>query len=48
MLFHSLNPQAQPVPTPIPPELIHLLIIDTPDWTSSRWTTLWTSIFLVD
>ena len=48
MLFHSLNPQARPVPTPIPPELIHLLIIDIPDWTSRRWTTLWTSIFLAD
>jgi len=26
-------------------ELLDLLIVARPDWTSSQWTDLWTSIF---
>ena len=47
-LFRSLNPQAQQKATQISAELLHLLIIDPPDWTSRCWTTLWSSIFLMD
>ena len=46
--FYSLHPQAQARPITIPAELIQLLIIDKPDWTSRRWTTLWSSIFQTD
>ena len=42
--FKSHFPQAQAVPTPIPPEVI-LLILSKPDWTQQSWTRLWTSIF---
>ena len=42
-LFLSLHPQAQRAATPIPAELLHLLIIEQPDWTSHRWTELWSA-----
>ena len=42
-LFLSLHPQAQRTTTPIPAELLQLLIIEQPDWTSHRWTELWSA-----
>ena len=42
-LFLSLHPQAQRTATPIPAELLHLLIIEQPDWTSHHWTGLWSA-----
>ena len=44
MLFKTLHPQAHPTPAPLPMQLIRLLIIEKPDWTSHRWTELWTAI----
>ena len=44
-LFKSLYPQGNPAPTPIPVELLDLLIVSMPDWTSVHWTQLWSSIF---
>ena len=44
-LFLSIIPQADKHPTHIPQELLQLLLIDRPDWTSQRWTLLWSSIF---
>ena len=41
--FHILHPQAQKTPTPLPGQLIRLLITERPDWTSHRWTELWTA-----
>ena len=43
--FLSTYPQAQPSPTQIPEELVDLLILSAPDWTSQLWTKLWTAIF---
>ena len=40
-LFHTLLPQAVPRPTTIPMVLIQLPMVD---WTSQRWTELWSSI----
>jgi len=42
-LFRMLHPQAQPWPAVLPEQLIRLLIIEQPDWTSQRWTELWTA-----
>ena len=44
-LFLHSRPQAQMTPTPLPPALQELLILQKPDWTSTRWIQLWTSIF---
>lgn len=44
-LFRSLHPQADPEPTAIPAALLDLLVITKPDWTSKRWTELWSTIF---
>lgn len=44
-IFFSHLPQANPDPTPLPQELLDLIIISKPDWTSPHWTELWTSIF---
>ena len=44
-LFLSIIPQADEHPTHIPQELLQLLLIDRPGWTSQRWTSLWSSIF---
>ena len=43
--FLLLHPQASRRPAPIPQELVDLLIVSRPDWTSSHWTRLWNSIF---
>ena len=44
-LFRSLHPQAAEEATPISPDLLDLLLLSQPDWTSPRWTGLWTTIF---
>ena len=44
-LFRSLHPQGNQEQTAIPDALLDLLIISRPDWTSKRWTELWSSIF---
>jgi len=44
-LFQSTSPQANHHPTGIPEDLLDLLIITKPDWTSPSWTKLWTNIF---
>ena len=46
--FHSLLPQADQEPTLIPDSFLDLLIVSRPDWTSRRWTELWSSIFKMD
>ena len=46
MLFRYLHPQALPCPTPLPAELLDLLIIEQPDWTSQRWTDLWSATLM--
>ena len=43
--FLSNYPQASPMPTPLPQELLDLTIIAKPDWTSAHWTSLWSGIF---
>jgi len=42
-LFRVLHPQAHPWPATLPEQLIKLLITEQPDWTSHRWTELWTA-----
>lgn len=42
-LFFSQNPAALPSPTPIPDELMQLLMHQKPDWTSKTWSDLFTS-----
>jgi len=44
-LFRSLYPQAMQHPTAIPENLLDLLIVSKPDWTSPHWTQLWITIF---
>ena len=44
-LFRSLHPQALQTPSSIPEALLDLLIVSKPDWTSRRWTELWSTIF---
>ena len=44
----SNYPQALPVPSLIPNALIDLLMGSKPDWTSLRWTNLWSIIFSKD
>ncbi len=43
--FLSNYPQAQLAATRVPPELVELLLLSKPDWTSPAWTKLWTAIF---
>ena len=43
--FLSHHSQAQPSPTPLPPELLDLMIIKKPDWTSPVGTDFWRAIF---
>ena len=43
--FLNHYPQAQPAASQVPPELVDLLILAKPDWTSPVWTKLWTSTF---
>ena len=44
MLFLSKVPNADKIPTHIPQELMELLVIQKPDWTSQSWTTLFSTI----
>ena len=44
-LFLHSHPQAQKAPTPLHPALHELLAHQNLDWTSTKWTQLWTSIF---
>ena len=46
--FRSHHPQARSRPSAISPELLDLLIVSKPDWTSPHWTNLWSSIFVMD
>ena len=41
--FLSLVPQANAHPTPIPPELLQLLLLRKPDWTSNSWRQMFSS-----
>ena len=45
VLFRSLHPQALQTPSSILEALLDLLIVSKPDWTSRRWTELWSTIF---
>ena len=47
-LFRSLHPQAKQEGAPVPQSLLDLLILSKPDWTSKRWTELWTATFKTD
>ena len=47
-LFQSKHPQAQPHPAAMSPELLDLLLVTKPDWTSRHWTSLWNSTFGTD
>jgi len=38
--FFSLNPQASPLPTPLPPSLLQIITIGSPDWTSPHFRRL--------
>lgn len=40
-LFHTLLPQANRAPAPIPASLLDVLVVTKPDWTSPHWTRLW-------
>ena len=42
-LFLSKVPEASRSPTPVPPELMDLVAVQKPDWTSPSWTALFTS-----
>ena len=41
--FHSLYPQVNKDPVPIPASLLDILVVSKPDWTSKSWTQLWSS-----
>ena len=45
LLFSAQLSHARPEPSTIPPELLDLLLLSEPDWTSQHWTELWTSTF---
>ena len=45
-VFLSSYPQAQACPTPLPPTLLSLLLLEKPDWTSPSWTKMLTSILI--
>ena len=36
-LFFQCTPQAASEPTPIPQQLVHMLVLQCPDWTSDSW-----------
>ena len=46
--FRALFPQAKAEPSPVPDELIRLLIPHLPDWNSQHWTVPWNTIFQLD
>lgn len=43
-LFFSSNPQARPLPTPLPPELTQIVAVKGPDWTSPTFRQLFNAI----
>ena len=43
--FLAHHPQAQQKPTPLPPELLDVTVVQRPDWTSQLWTDLWSTTF---
>ena len=47
-VFRSMVPQAAKELAVIPPELLDLLLVTKPDWTTWQWTDLWTHIFKMD
>ena len=47
-VFRSMVPQAAREQAVIPPELLDLLLVTKPDWTTWQWTDLWTLIFKMD
>ena len=47
-IFHSIYPQANSSPAPLPAALLNLLLLSKPDWTSWSWTELWNDIFTKD
>jgi hypothetical protein len=44
-LFRSLHPQANQDGAAVPQSLLDLLTLSKPDWTSKRWTELWSTTF---
>ncbi len=44
-LFRTLYPQANAQPSAIPEEVLDLLYLCEPDWTSKSWTDQWNSTF---
>ena len=42
--FLSNHPQANENPSSLPQELLDLIVVVKPDWTSVSWTSLWTAI----
>ena len=42
--FFSLNPQASPLPTLLPPPLLQIIAVDSPDWTSPHFRKLFKAI----
>lgn len=42
--FFLFNPQANLLPTPLPPELLQIVSVTKPDWTSQRFTQLFNII----
>ena len=44
-LFRLLDPQANQRGAPLPQSLLDLLILSKSDWTSKRWTELWSTTF---
>lgn len=45
--FLSNHPQANENPSSLPQELLDLIVVVKPDWTSVSWISLWTAIFEV-
>ena len=43
LAFHSLYPQAHPEPMRIPIDVLDVLVLSKPDWTSLSWSRLWES-----
>ena len=41
--FFLLHPQADLLPTPIPDELVQIISVSTPDWTSTAFSQLFTT-----
>lgn len=44
LLFFCLNPQAQPLPAPLPPPLLTMLTPPWKDWTSTNFRSQYSNI----